>query len=123
MIRYSDMMENISVNLSAQSGTVYLSPMLMQFWEPIWNGLSVYKEDGGVNGLILQGSVEAINFALQSIQYYGYFYGSYSPITKTCIILSYPVISVTLLFNFLEPEMRTSVAMIQFGSLRGIGME
>ncbi|XP_004298140.1 PREDICTED: protein GAMETE EXPRESSED 2-like [Fragaria vesca subsp. vesca] len=71
MIRYSDMMENISVNLSAQSGTVYLSPMLMQFWEPIWNGLSVYKEDGGVNGLILQGSVEAINFALQSIQYYG----------------------------------------------------
>lgn len=74
MIRYSDMMENISVNLSAQSGTVYLSPMLMQFWEPIWNGLSVYKEDGGVNGLILEGSVEVINFALQSIQYYGYFY-------------------------------------------------
>lgn len=74
MIRYSDMMENISVNLSAQSGTVYLSPMLMQFWEPIWNGLSVYKEDGGVNGLILQGSVEVINFALQSIQYYEYFY-------------------------------------------------
>ncbi|XP_061994150.1 protein GAMETE EXPRESSED 2 isoform X2 [Rosa rugosa] len=71
MIRYSDMMENISVNLSAQSGTVFLSPMLMQFWEPIWNGLSVYKEDGGVKGLILQGSVEVINFALKSIQYYG----------------------------------------------------
>lgn len=72
-IRYSDMMEKISVNLSAQSGTVFLSPMLLQFWEPIWNGLSVYKEEGGVKGLILEGSVEVINFALQSVQYCGYY--------------------------------------------------
>ncbi|PQQ00224.1 hypothetical protein Pyn_26568 [Prunus yedoensis var. nudiflora] len=70
-IRYSDMMESISVNLSAQSGTVFLAPMLMQFWEPVWTGLSVYKEDGEVKGLILEGNVEVINFALQSIQYYG----------------------------------------------------
>lgn len=70
-IRYSDMMESISVNLSAQSGTVFLAPMLMQFWEPVWTGISVYKEDGEVKGLILEGNVEVINFALQSIQYYG----------------------------------------------------
>ncbi|ONI28226.1 hypothetical protein PRUPE_1G132400 [Prunus persica] len=70
-IRYSDMMESISVNLSAQSGTVFLAPMLMQFWEPVWTGLSVYTEDGEVKGLILEGNVEVINFALQSIQYYG----------------------------------------------------
>lgn len=65
------MMESISVNLSAQSGTVFLAPMLMQFWEPVWTGLSVYTEDGEVKGLILEGNVEVINFALQSIQYYG----------------------------------------------------
>ncbi|KAM1923418.1 hypothetical protein ACFX15_021336 [Malus domestica] len=70
-IRYSDAMENISVNLTAQSGTVFLSPMLMQFWEPVWTGLSVYTSDGDAKGLILVGCVEVINFALQSIQYFG----------------------------------------------------
>ncbi|KAK9288766.1 hypothetical protein L1049_017230 [Liquidambar formosana] len=71
VLRYSDVMENISVTLSAQSGSVFLSPMLMQFGQPLWNGLSVNKGDGGAKDLILQGSVEAINLALQSIQYLG----------------------------------------------------
>lgn len=67
------MMENISVNLTAQSGRVFLSPMLMQFWEPVSTGLSVYTSDGDTKGLILVGCVEVINFALQSIQYFGYY--------------------------------------------------
>lgn len=65
------MIENISVNLSAQSGTIYLSPMLMQFW-PIRGKLSVFKSDTEVKGLVLEGTVEVVNFALKSIQYFGY---------------------------------------------------
>ncbi|XP_057957884.1 protein GAMETE EXPRESSED 2 [Malania oleifera] len=77
-MRYSDLMENISVILSAQSGSVFLSPMLMQFWQSMWSGLSVKKGDGKAKDLILEGPVEVINFALQSIQYFGNenFYGN-----------------------------------------------
>lgn len=71
-LRYSDIKENISVNLSAQSGTISLSPMLMSFW-PTKNGLSVYKGDEEANGLVLEGTVEVVNFALKSIQYLGYY--------------------------------------------------
>ncbi|XP_062104334.1 protein GAMETE EXPRESSED 2 [Humulus lupulus] len=76
-LRYSDMNENISVNLSAKSGTISLSPMLMQFW-PTKNKLSLYKGDGEAKGLVLEGTVEVVNFALKSIQYYGNenFYGN-----------------------------------------------
>ncbi|XP_024922274.2 protein GAMETE EXPRESSED 2 isoform X2 [Ziziphus jujuba] len=75
-IRYSDMMENISVKLSARSGTVLLSPMLMQFWSP-WSGFSIYRGDEEANGLVMEGTVEVVNFALKSIQYFGNenFYG------------------------------------------------
>ena len=71
-LRYSDMMENISVNLSAQSGAMSLSPMLMQLW-PIRSRLSVYKGDGEAKGLVLEGTVQVVNFALKSIQYFGYY--------------------------------------------------
>lgn len=71
-ITYSDMMENISVNLSAEYGTIFLSPMLMQFWQPLSSGLSVNRGDGEPKGLILEGRAEVINIALQSIKYLGY---------------------------------------------------
>ena len=70
-LRYSDMIENISVNLSAQSGTIYLSPMPMQFW-PTRGKLSVFKSDNEAKSLALEGTVEVVNFALKSIQYFGY---------------------------------------------------
>lgn len=71
-IRYSEMMENISVTISARSGTVFLSSMMMQFWQPMWTGLSAKIRDGDKKELILEGSVEAINLALHSIRYLGY---------------------------------------------------
>ncbi|KAF8392567.1 hypothetical protein HHK36_022912 [Tetracentron sinense] len=70
-IRYSDLMESISVILSAQSGTVFLSPMLMQFWQQSSTGLSIDKGGEEAKDLILVGRVEVLNFALQSIQYLG----------------------------------------------------
>ncbi|XAR57061.1 hypothetical protein NMG60_11025073 [Bertholletia excelsa] len=71
VIAYSDLMENITITLTARSGTVFLSSMPMQFWWPSWNELSVSKRDGHTKDLILQGCLEVINFALQSIQYLG----------------------------------------------------
>ncbi|KAI3896844.1 hypothetical protein MKX03_028350 [Papaver bracteatum] len=70
-IKYSDLLENISVTLSAKSGTVFLSPMLMQFWQPAWSGLVVGRRGNEEKALVLIGGVEAINSALQSIQYLG----------------------------------------------------
>ncbi|XP_044498159.1 protein GAMETE EXPRESSED 2-like isoform X2 [Mangifera indica] len=77
-IRYSELKENISVTLSAKSGTVFLSSLLMQFWQPsMWSGLSVRNGNETVKDLILEGSIDVINFTLQSIQYLGNenFYG------------------------------------------------
>ncbi|KFK40717.1 gamete expressed 2 protein [Arabis alpina] len=70
-ISYSDIMENISVTVQALSGSVILSPMLMQFRLPESGRLSV--SNGGEDGrlLILQGQIGVINPALQSIQYLG----------------------------------------------------
>ncbi|CAK9170054.1 unnamed protein product [Ilex paraguariensis] len=68
---YSDFIENITVTLNARHGTVFLSPMLMQFWQPMWNELSIEKRDGKAKDLILVGRLEVINFALQSVQYLG----------------------------------------------------
>ena len=65
-------MENISVTLSAKSGAVFLSPMLMQFWQSLWSELSVNEGDENAKALILEGRLEVINFALKSIQYLGY---------------------------------------------------
>lgn len=71
-ITYSDMMENISVNISAESGTIFLSPLLMQFGQPLSSGLSINRGDGEAKDLILEGHAEVINIALQSIKYLGY---------------------------------------------------
>ncbi|KAF9605446.1 hypothetical protein IFM89_017465, partial [Coptis chinensis] len=70
-IYYSDPQENISINLSAKNGTVFLSPMLMQFWQPTWRELSLDRGNGEEKSLILIGCVEVINLVLQSIQYLG----------------------------------------------------
>ncbi|GMY27774.1 protein GAMETE EXPRESSED 2 isoform X1 [Fagus crenata] len=70
-IRYSDQTENISVTISAQSGTVFLSPMRMQFWQPMLSGLSVNRGSEEAKDLILEGPMEVINSALQAIQYLG----------------------------------------------------
>lgn len=67
-------MENISVTISAQSGTVFLFPMLMQFWQPMSSGLSVNRGSEEAKDLILEGPMEVINSALQAIQYLGYYY-------------------------------------------------
>lgn len=70
-IIYSDSVENISVRLGARFGTVYLSPMAMQFWQPMWAELSVSKGGEKAKELILDGRLEVINYALQFIQYFG----------------------------------------------------
>ncbi|KAK1390459.1 Gamete expressed 2 [Heracleum sosnowskyi] len=76
-IIYSDSVENISVRLGARFGTVYLSPMVMQFWQPMWAELSVSKGGEKAKELILEGRLEVLNYALQFIQYFGdeNFYG------------------------------------------------
>ncbi|KAJ4955934.1 hypothetical protein NE237_012717 [Protea cynaroides] len=70
-IKYSDPEENISVTLSTQFGSIFLSPMPMQFWQSTWSSLAIHKGERDWKGLILEGHVEVINFALQSIQYLG----------------------------------------------------
>lgn len=67
----SEATANISVTLVAHSGDVFLSPVPMRFWHPLWNGLFVNKSDGKNRSLVLSGRSEVINFALQSIQYLG----------------------------------------------------
>ncbi|ESQ32377.1 hypothetical protein EUTSA_v10005444mg, partial [Eutrema salsugineum] len=70
-ISYSDLLENISVTVQAISGSVILSPMLMQFRPPGSGRLSV--SNGGEDGrlLTLEGQIGVINPALKSIQYLG----------------------------------------------------
>ena len=72
-ITYSDFMENITVNLSAKSGSILLSPMVMQFGMPMWSELVIKSGNQTATNLIFEGSVEVISFALQSIQYLGYY--------------------------------------------------
>ncbi|RDX60235.1 Protein GAMETE EXPRESSED 2, partial [Mucuna pruriens] len=76
-ITYSNPMENISVNLSTQSGSIHLSPMAMQFGQVMWSELTINSGNETATSLLIEGSVEVINFALQSIQYLGNenFYG------------------------------------------------
>ncbi|KAH0728171.1 hypothetical protein KY284_004036 [Solanum tuberosum] len=77
-IIYSDSTENVSITFNAQSGIVFLSPMLMQFWQPTWSIYFTFREVGKSTELTLTGCVEEINFAIQSLQYFGNenFYGT-----------------------------------------------
>jgi len=65
-------MKNISITVSAKSGTVSLAPMMMQFWQPIWSRLVIIKDGPQAKALTLSGPAEVINMVLQSIQYLGY---------------------------------------------------
>lgn len=93
-LTYSNPKENISVNLSAQSGSILLSPVAMQFGQVMWSKLTIYSGNETTTSLIIEGSVEVINFALQSIQYLGYF--------------SFIYIYIFVMFKFIE-------AMLLFG--------
>ncbi|XP_021770837.1 protein GAMETE EXPRESSED 2-like [Chenopodium quinoa] len=77
-IEYPDALENISVTLSANSGTISLASMMMQFWEPIWSEFLACRDGEEAKALTLSGHVDVINLALQSIQYLGdeNFYGN-----------------------------------------------
>ncbi|XP_071730857.1 protein GAMETE EXPRESSED 2 [Rutidosis leptorrhynchoides] len=70
-LTYSDTLENISVMISAQHGSVFLSPRLMQLWDPIWNELSVSKAEDKAGSLKLTGRLEIINYAFQLLKYIG----------------------------------------------------
>lgn len=69
---YSDTHGNISVTIRAQSGTILLAPISMQFLQP--TGSTVAVRRGGQTGkeLVIAGQVETINSALRSVQYLGY---------------------------------------------------
>ncbi|KAG2643553.1 hypothetical protein PVAP13_2KG342700 [Panicum virgatum] len=70
-IAYSDTTENISVTVNAQSGNVSLALSPMKLQQSSADVLSVSK--GGKTGkdLMLEGTIEAINGALQFLQYLG----------------------------------------------------
>nr|XP_034581124.1 protein GAMETE EXPRESSED 2 isoform X2 [Setaria viridis] len=77
-IVYSDITENISVTVKAQSGNVFLAVMPMKLQQSSDDVLSISR--GGRTGkdLILGGTIDAINGALQFLQYLGNedFYGN-----------------------------------------------
>ncbi|KAL7587770.1 hypothetical protein Lser_V15G41070 [Lactuca serriola] len=75
-ITYSDSTKNISIMFTAQHGSFFLSPLLMQLWNPMWNEISVTKMDGMSKELIIRGRLEAINFSIKSLKYIGE--GNYS---------------------------------------------
>ncbi|KAK3133375.1 hypothetical protein QOZ80_6AG0535730 [Eleusine coracana subsp. coracana] len=75
---HSDTTENISVTVKAQFGNVYLAPMPEKLQEPSDYELSISRGGRAGQDLILEGTVEAINGALQFLQYIGNedFYGN-----------------------------------------------
>ncbi|KAL4565768.1 hypothetical protein LXL04_029873 [Taraxacum kok-saghyz] len=68
---YSDFRENISISFSAKNGSLFLSPLLIQLWNPMWDELSITKMEGGNNELILTARLEVVNFAVKSLKYIG----------------------------------------------------
>ncbi|CAL5074239.1 unnamed protein product [Urochloa decumbens] len=77
-IVYSDITENISVTVKAQSGNVFLAVKPMKLQQSSDDVLSVSRGGGTGKDLILGGTIEAINGALQFLQYLGNedFYGN-----------------------------------------------
>ncbi|CAI9260989.1 unnamed protein product [Lactuca saligna] len=56
---------------NAQHGSFFLSSLLMQLWNPMWNEISISKMEGRSNELIIRGPLEAIDFAIKSLKYIG----------------------------------------------------
>ncbi|KAL5201804.1 hypothetical protein ABZP36_036158 [Zizania latifolia] len=77
-IAYSDTTENISVTLNTQFGNVFLAPIPMKLQQPSGDVLSISRGGGSGKNLIVHGTIEAINGALQFLQYIGNedFYGN-----------------------------------------------
>ncbi|KAJ4761187.1 Protein GAMETE EXPRESSED 2 [Rhynchospora pubera] len=75
---YSDMHGNISVTIRAQSGTIFLAPISMQFLQPTGSTIAISQGAKTRNELNITGQAEKINSALQSVQYLGKenFYGN-----------------------------------------------
>lgn len=69
---YSDITENISVIVKAQSGNVFLALMPMKLQQSSDDVLSISRGDRAGKDLTLEGKIEAINGALQFLQYIGY---------------------------------------------------
>ncbi|URE40955.1 Filamin/ABP280 repeat [Musa troglodytarum] len=77
-IMYSDVKQNISLAIRAQSGNVFLSPMQMQLQQTKGSLFSAIRDDRARKDLVISGHVETINSALQFVQYLGNenFYGN-----------------------------------------------
>lgn len=71
-LRYSAKKENISLTISAKFGSVYLAPSQIGIAEPVGGMLSISRGGRSGKDLILAGPIEAINSALQLIQYLRY---------------------------------------------------
>ncbi|CAL9041571.1 unnamed protein product [Musa banksii] len=77
-IMYSDVKQNISLAIRAQSGNVFLSPMQMQLQQTKGSLFSATRDDRARKDLVISGHVETINSALQFVKYLGNenFYGN-----------------------------------------------
>nr|XP_018686964.1 PREDICTED: protein GAMETE EXPRESSED 2 isoform X1 [Musa acuminata subsp. malaccensis] len=77
-IMYSDVKQNISLAIRAQSGNVFLSPMQMQLQQTKGSLFSATRDDRARKDLVISGHVETINSALQFVKYVGNenFYGN-----------------------------------------------
>eukprot|EP01018_Ginkgo_biloba_P014698 Gb_27422 [translate_table: standard] len=75
-VDYSNLQENITVKLNAEHGHMYLSPAIVQLWQPLEFSNSAFSftfENGSRKreDLVLTGPVGIINCALRSLQYFG----------------------------------------------------
>ncbi|CAN6449712.1 unnamed protein product [Victoria cruziana] len=74
-VKYSNVMENISVTLSTQSGSILFSSSSVQSWQTDFPNFQVkissIRRERSIEEVLLVGPVEVINSALQSLQYLG----------------------------------------------------
>ncbi|KAF3794261.1 GAMETE EXPRESSED 2 protein [Nymphaea thermarum] len=74
-IKYSNIMENISITLSTQFGSILFSSSSLQSWQTDFSSyqveVSTLRRERLMEEVLLVGPLEVINSALQSIQYLG----------------------------------------------------
>ncbi|XP_066379640.1 protein GAMETE EXPRESSED 2-like isoform X2 [Miscanthus floridulus] len=68
---YSDTTENISVTVTAQSGSVFFDPVRIKLQQLSDDVLSIDSRGRGGKDLMLQGTIEVVNDALQFLLYSG----------------------------------------------------
>lgn len=69
---YSNTTENISVTVTAQSGSVFFDPVRIKLQQLSDDVLSISSRGRGGKDLMLQGTIEVVNDALQFLLYSGY---------------------------------------------------